>query len=525
MLNKGVDISLLSRIVNSDGEDDPVDNVPLNSEPPAMDNKSDLPYRSESQPSLSEVKQQSRSRTQSGERTEPPIQEVPHNNRPSILKEEKNDRGDRCYGSDSRSESPPAVEVKKPKVDEQHEQLQNVLRTLGFSLEVEEMSKLADRTQERLYGKKQDDKQRADHRVEQEIQQRNFHRDHKNSSCSRSISSSFSPSSPRLLRSSSGDSPERRQASERSCSRDGSRDSMMTPQDGNQDSKSAQKNWDKCKMDSAEISPHRHPYPENLDASAAMPHHSLDQYSQYAACYGGIYNGATNSDSNFTQGTISSSHYPNGCPYQQNSSYHSVAAPGRVYPYHNSFEDINLMVNSDLCKSEGQTGHPSRPRCLQAVCTSLAQRQRSVLQVTNSSRKREKRLHYNQRRRLRRKELREQIMKNTKALHTAVSEEVADDVVFNAPSYPDDPSMATAKEGSGALQLGGVKPQPTELLNVPKLWDIPSFPNFPPVPTAEEDSVREQPEEVKPQPTEKEIKANLKKKVSGRVAFISPSDL
>lgn len=44
----------------------------------------------------------------------------------------------------------------KIKHDQQHEQLQNILKSLGLQLEKEEMSQLANRTQERLYGKKTD---------------------------------------------------------------------------------------------------------------------------------------------------------------------------------------------------------------------------------------------------------------------------------------------------------------------------------------------------------------------------------
>ncbi|XP_061764264.1 uncharacterized protein LOC133557636 [Nerophis ophidion] len=58
-----------------------------------------------------------------------------------------------------RSESLPTIENKKEKekpaeVDRRGELLQNILNTLGLSLETEELSKLTDRTEERLYGKR-----------------------------------------------------------------------------------------------------------------------------------------------------------------------------------------------------------------------------------------------------------------------------------------------------------------------------------------------------------------------------------
>lgn len=69
-----------------------------------------------------------------------------------------------------RSQSRPSPSVKKinkeehgqPHYDEQQKTLQNVLQSLGLSLEVDEMSRLTDRTQERLYGKKQYGQEKSD---------------------------------------------------------------------------------------------------------------------------------------------------------------------------------------------------------------------------------------------------------------------------------------------------------------------------------------------------------------------------
>ncbi|XP_040003444.1 uncharacterized protein DDB_G0271670-like isoform X2 [Xiphias gladius] len=387
VLNKGVDIDLLSRIVNDDSEDLALGEELLNIQPPAVENK---PEPGESQRSNSGASLLDPSRASSGEsETEALITERSHNERLSLPDEEKKtDGGDDSFGSSSRSKSPPAVKKKKqkeeekPKVDEQREQLQNILKTLGLSLEVEEMSKLADRTQERLYGKKHEGRWGAESRGEHESHRKGTHRHYRNSSSSsssssayssssssstsRSTSRSFSTSPSRLCSSHSRDS-KRRRASERSCSGSRSRDGL-TLHDGNQDSKEAQRprDVDKDRKDSKQISTYHHPYPQEQTYSyshpaaiSAFPDYSLSQYSQYTAYCTGTYSAATNSYSAFTQGAIPPPLDSSQYPYPQNSDLYfpgSVVAPNMVYPHHDPFEDINLLVNPDLSKSEGQIG-------------------------------------------------------------------------------------------------------------------------------------------------------------------------
>uniref|UniRef100_UPI003AAB64C5 uncharacterized protein n=1 Tax=Centroberyx gerrardi TaxID=166262 RepID=UPI003AAB64C5 len=489
VLNKGVDINLLSRIVNDDSEDLPVGGELLNVQPPVLENKPDVPYRSESRGSHSGALQLDHSRSNSGERrTEPPSREGSHRERPSLPDEkrvQRNDRGDRHFGSSSRSKSPPAVEEEKPRVEEQqHKQLQNILKTLGLSLEVEEMSKLADRTQERLYGRKHDDSQRADSRGERESQQ-SFHRHHRNSSSSTSISGSFSPSPPRRQRSpgrESRDSREPRKMSECGHSRERSRDKETeTEIDGERDRKQAQRRRDRDvdRKHSRESSPAHQPYPKEPTypsshpaALGALPEFNSSQYSQYTAHHSGAYNGATNSTWTYTHGATPPSPCPSGYRYPQNPSHHfSAATPGMVYPYPPpsdsfSLEDAHLLLNPDLSESEGQNGVQLGPRCLQVVSTKATNNQRCLIQLTTpkSQRKKMSRQRCNERRRLMREVKRDGIRKTETCAKPVAS------VRVEVPRAPVDADAETQRSEEGK-------------------------------------------EQGKRQPTEEEIKANLKKKL------------
>ncbi|XP_078121479.1 uncharacterized protein LOC144527384 [Sander vitreus] len=383
VLNKGVDFDFLSRIVTNDSEDLPLGEELLNIHPAAAENKSDPAFGSESQRSNSGVSSPGHSRTNSGERkTDPPSQERSLN---ETLPDdgEKDDREE----ANSRSRSPSAGknkkknEEEKPKVDEQSAQLQNILKTLGLSLEMEEMSKLADRTQERLYGKKHGDR-RADRRAEQASQQRGSQRHYSHSSSSSSSSRStrsrtFSPSPSRRRCSHSKDSKRR---SERSHSREKSRDGP-TRQDHNRDRREAQRCRDEDRDGKylKEISTYQHPYPPN--PTYPQPHPSafsefsaygLSQDSEYTAYHSGTYSAATDSYWTHTQDAIPPSLYPSEGPYPLNTYCPfpgSVVAPNVVYPHRRSLEDMNWFVNPDLSQSEGQSGSVSGPRCLQVIKT------------------------------------------------------------------------------------------------------------------------------------------------------------
>ncbi|KAI3352725.1 hypothetical protein L3Q82_019308, partial [Scortum barcoo] len=377
VLNKGVDIDLLSRIVNGDGEDLPLGEELMNVGTAAMENKSDPPFRS--QRSNSGASLPRHDETNSGERkVDPPSRDRSLNERLS-LPDDENDRGGRSYSSSSRSKSPPAAKKKneeEPIVHEQHEQLQNILNTLGLSLEAEEMSQLADRTQKRLYGRKHEGV-RADSRGEQDSRQRDAHRRYRNSSSSssstssRSTSRSFSPSPSRRKRPHGGDSKRRR--AECSRSRDGSRDGL-TPRE----SKEARRHRDRT--DSEGTSTYQHLYPQNQThphpaAFSQFPGYSLSHYPQYSDHHRGTYSAASDY---WTYTVTPPPTYPSGHPYPQNIYSHvrgSAVPPNTVYPRGSRPKNKDLFQNPDLSKSEGQSGSTSGPRYLQVVSTKLSDAQ------------------------------------------------------------------------------------------------------------------------------------------------------
>ncbi|XP_042340268.1 uncharacterized protein LOC121941524 [Plectropomus leopardus] len=228
------------------------------------------------------------------------------------------------------------------------------------------MNKLADRTQERLYGKKHEDT-RTDSRGEQ---QRGTPRHYSNSSSSSSSFSSRSRSfSSSPSRSCSRDSRRRR---ERSCSRDRRKDEL-TQQDGNQYSEDAQSYRDKDKNVSTEISSYQHPYPQNQTyppphpaAFPTYPDYTLPHGSQYVAYHSDTYSHATNSYLPHSQAAIPPSNYSSRYAYPENAYNQFPVQSHAIYP---GTEDINLLLNPDLSTSEGQTGSYSGPRCLQVIST------------------------------------------------------------------------------------------------------------------------------------------------------------
>lgn len=391
VLNKGVDIDLLSRIVNDDGEDLPLGEELMNVGTAAMENESDPHVRS--QRSNSGASLPRHDETNGGEmKVDPPSRDRSLSEKLLLPNDEENDRGHHSYSSSSRSKSPPAVRKKKKKneeepiVHEQHEQLQNILNTLGLSLEAEEMSQLADRTQKRLYGRKHEGA-RADSRGEQDSRQGDGHRHYRNSSSSsstssRSTSRSFSPSPSRRKRPHSGDS-KRRRSSERSRSRDGSRDGPTR-----RESEEAQRLRDRT--DSEEAFAYQHLYPQNQThphpaAFSQFPSYSLSHYPQYSNHHWGAYSAASDYWT-YTQSVTPPPYYPSGHPYPQNIYSHicgSSAPPptkvSKVYPRRRQRRrrcvDKDLLKNPDLSKSEGQRGSRSGHRNLQVISTKLSDAQ------------------------------------------------------------------------------------------------------------------------------------------------------
>lgn len=371
VLNKGVDINLLSKIVNDDSEDLAlVGEELLKIQTPAMEKKSEpgTCQQSNSGASIPDCNY-----TNSEERrTDLPSRESKSLIPPGDKK--KNERRESPLASCSQSESPPAVKKKKmkkdeekPKADEQHEQLQNILKTLGLSLEVEEMSRLADRTQERLYGKKHEGSLGAESKGKQETQQRGPCKNHKDSMSS----SSSSSSTPRLTSRSLSASP------------------------SHQDNKDTQRLLDKeeDRKDPKVISTYcHHPYPQEQTYPTSQPavlsafsDYSLALYSHYPGYGSDIYS-ATNSYSTYTQGV---SLDPSEYPYTQDTHFGfpgCAATSDMVYPRHDTFDDVNLLVNPDLSKSEGQIGSASS-RCLRVIRTKPFATKRCLKEVALRKRK------------------------------------------------------------------------------------------------------------------------------------------
>ncbi|XP_034543789.1 uncharacterized protein LOC117815890 isoform X2 [Notolabrus celidotus] len=472
VLNKGVDIDMLSKIVNADGEDLPVGVEVLDFQPTALKDKLDMPLRgasqgegppsrSESQGSNSGVSLLCHSQTSIKERkTNPHSQERSLSERFSLPngEEKRNDRGDhcllssgallpghsltssaerkinphsqerslsqklplpddeekekkegRCFASSSQSKSPPAVKKKKkkkkkeeepPKVDDHREQLQNILKTLGLSLEVEEMSKLEDRTQERLYGKK-----RAESREQQESQQRGSHKHFRNSftsssssSNSRSTSQNSSPSSSHCRLSHSRDSNQRRS----SHSRDRCRD-KLTNHDSKQDSTRAQTHCDRDRdgEHSKETFTHENPHslhpiptypPEHPDTFPAYTEYGFPQYSEYDEYHSNSFDATTNSFWMYPQDAEPVPFYHSEYSNSQDPFHHfaePAAAPKRVRQLHKlSAQDTHLLVNPDLSRSEGQVGPASGTRCLRVVTTLQTTSQSCLKTLTGGKRRR-----------------------------------------------------------------------------------------------------------------------------------------
>ncbi|XP_041839738.1 uncharacterized protein LOC121638810 [Melanotaenia boesemani] len=347
VLNKGVDINFLRRIVNDDGED------LLNFQPPDVKSKSDLPFRSESQWSDSRASQPGCSRSSMGPKTESLTQEQSLPN----PKETMTNKRECTLDSTSQSESPRAAKKLKerkeeedgPKVDETQEQLQNILKSLGLNLGVEEMSKLTDRTQERLYGKKIEGRPMADSRKEESHQKRSPR------ACTSSSSSSFSSSSGSASRSRSWsqspclrsiESTDKRK-SERSRSRKSSRAGP----------KARRKSCNKAKRPSSR--------------NQTFPHSTvLYQYSHYTDCHSKTYRGAANWSYAQNNTVPPSPVFEQPC-YPQHSRDESEMTRRLKHPHpkHFHLKDVSSLMNPDLSASEGQTGSASGPRCLKVVKT------------------------------------------------------------------------------------------------------------------------------------------------------------
>ncbi|XP_030207773.1 filaggrin isoform X3 [Gadus morhua] len=158
LLNKGVDMDLFTSIVNDDSKSVTSDVVlPLNQpprrEPSRSENDRAEPHPKDSHPSQSEPRSRSRWST-----------ELPDTEgSPKERSNSANDDGRGISAIISSSRHCPLSSASSgPRAEEENPmqlQLQNILKTLGLSLDKEEMSGLTSRTDERLNGKRKDNGQ------------------------------------------------------------------------------------------------------------------------------------------------------------------------------------------------------------------------------------------------------------------------------------------------------------------------------------------------------------------------------
>lgn len=226
VLNKGVDVDLLRRIVNDDSED-----LCLDAKLQDVQHReaTDSPFRNKTRYSNDVISLPDHGG--SGERSTDPRSTDPRSQErsrsiPTPDRDESKEEALSPFSSKTLSNSPAGIKNTKGgdeniMHDEQHVQLQNILKSLGLQLEVEEMSKLANRTQERLYGKKAEST-RAEGGQKPDGRPRSSPRRNRSSSSSSSTSSSSRSSS---RRSSSGSSCRRNSGSGRRLAADGNRSS------------------------------------------------------------------------------------------------------------------------------------------------------------------------------------------------------------------------------------------------------------------------------------------------------------
>ncbi|XP_047434171.1 zinc finger protein 318-like isoform X1 [Mugil cephalus] len=412
VLNKGVDIEFLSRIVNDDSEE------VLNLHPSHMDSESNPRVTSERHALNTESSLQSHSWTNSADRkTDSPSREQPFTGRPSLPdpEEETDRRGRTLISRSGRSESPVAVKKKKKEegensqAGEQNQQLQNILKTLGLSLETRELDQLADRTQMRLYGKRHEGRRGTDRTPEQRSQERVSHRDDRksprSSSSSSSRSSSSSSSSSKLTARSLTPSPSRRRRS-RSRHSDGRRKFDHSPSGGrdelqNRGKEEAQTHTDRAEIPSTQVSAYYHQYPQMqtfLYPPPVFPDYRLSEFSHYtnysSSCNSAAYSPWTHANSQrYFPSNISNSH---------------PSAP----------EAVPSFFNPDLSESEGQVGSTSASRCLKVISTVQSARKQTLVNLTRQTRRRNGKNGLRRARKKRKKKWKAMSAKNPKQLQT-----------------------------------------------------------------------------------------------------------
>ncbi|XP_061882697.1 uncharacterized protein LOC133633908 isoform X2 [Entelurus aequoreus] len=262
------------------------------------------------------------------------------------LSDDKNrkDRQKCSLSLSDRSESPPTIENKKEKekpaeVDGRCELLQNILKTLGLNLETEELSKLTDRTQERLYGKRNERSPVATSIVEHD-----------------STSSSNSPSRMQISNSRiSMDHHKEKSFFECSDSRKSREElSLFSYQDNAPVQRIAGNNQDLQIFDETH---HAHSSQECNSVSG----YSLPEHSQFNASFNG------DNSSCWTHAHGSSSMFSLPYSLYTDHSHPSIASEDYELRHYIYSSHEHVYKNPDLSLSECQFGSNTGPGCLQTV--------------------------------------------------------------------------------------------------------------------------------------------------------------
>ncbi|XP_014895602.1 uncharacterized protein DDB_G0284459-like isoform X2 [Poecilia latipinna] len=390
LLNSGVDITKLSKMIKDEVDDLPKTSPAcLKTAPKSENQKSDTGLSLPGCSGISSVN----SKTVKKETSLPEDVEVKTVKKRSSL-----------Y---SGSQPELALEVKKKKeeeketlgIDEKQKQVQSILKTLGLNLDVEELTKLTDRTQQRLYGRRNEGRETSESRMEQESQRSLSHKKHSrsrsstsSSSSSSSYSSSSSSTSSRYASRSRSRSPRGRRR-RRSRSRDAHRRSRDRGRDGGKRHSRTEASKDAQRPSYRN---QQHPFPSPYGAPSTYTDYSLYQYAQYMNYYN-AYNSAMNSNWVFDP---NQSH-----ALPSRSQWHSVLGdmrrpnqPGQI-----SVNDFMLFMNPDLSGSEGQSNEPSGSRCLTVINTTpssassvtgnqwIMNHERNLLELKRKNHKRKKR--------------------------------------------------------------------------------------------------------------------------------------
>ncbi|XP_056892662.1 zinc finger protein 318-like isoform X9 [Takifugu flavidus] len=309
VLNKGVDVDLLRKIVNADSEDLCLDDKRHNIQQNEVTDMSfrERPYSNDGN-SLGEPSGQEESSTDP--RSQERSQSSPIPDEDEKKEEELSPFSFRTSAMRNNKE-----DEEKIKHDQQHEQLQNILKSLGLQLEKEEMSQLANRTQERLYGKK------TDNAIAQSRRQPDRHpkgsprssRGSSSSSCSCSSSRSRSSSSSYCGSSRSNVSKRRSNGSPARSGENltglennpGTEKRLKTSNEDQQQSCAETQAW---------------PPPNPSYSLSPLPDYTLSQYSQYSAYSTSSYHN-TSSYWTYSQVATHPSFYPSSLPYAQNQCH------------------------------------------------------------------------------------------------------------------------------------------------------------------------------------------------------------